>query len=109
MKMQLSKRFKYEDYDLTEIDLDLINAPANILRRADAEIQRRKHVPSVKQTDTLYCGLVASYVTGLPYEVLEALPLPDFNELTARVSGFLLGSSEAMEDTTPPKDSAVSF
>jgi len=106
MKIPLSKPFQYEDYDLTEIDLDLANAPANVLRRADAEVTRRKHVPQFKQMDTLYCGLIASYVSKIPYEVLEALPLPDFATITQAVSSFLLNGAEASPDTTSPESFA---
>jgi hypothetical protein len=104
MKIPLSKPFEYEDFKFSEIDLDLTNAPANVLRRADADILKRKHVPSVKQLDTLYCGLIASYVTKIPYDVLEALPLPDFNLITSAVSGFLLNSEEATQTSPQPSD-----
>jgi len=101
MKIPLSKPFKYrvnmEDVEITEIDLDLANAPGNVLRRADMEIQRRKHVPSIKQMDTMYCGLVASYITKIPYDELESLPLADFGLITNAVMGFLLNGSEATE------------
>jgi len=100
MKIPLSKPFKYEDYELTEIDLDLTNAPANVLRRADADMARRKHIVPVKQLDSLYCGLVASYVSKIPYDVLESLPLPDFNLITNAVSSFLLNSEEPSQTLT---------
>ena len=103
MIIPLSKRFQYEDYDLTEIDLDFENAPANVLRRADMEVSRRKHVMQMKQQDTLYCGLIASMITKIPYEVLESLPLKDFNLITECVSSFLLSSEEPR--TTPPESS----
>lgn len=99
MIIPLSKPFKYEDHDLTEINLDLYGAPPSVLTRADKEVARRKHTPIVKQVDTLYCGIIASYVTGIPYAVLENLPLRDYNLLTTAVSGFLLNSEEASMET----------
>lgn len=99
MLIPLSKPFKYEEYDLTEIDLDFEGAPANVLIRADREMVKRKHVPQFKQMDTVYCGVIASMVTKIPYKVLTSLPLKDFNLLVNAVSGFLLSSEEVSVDT----------
>ena len=101
MIIKLRKRFQYEGYDLTEVDLNFEGAPANIIRKADAKVSKMNYVPQMKQMDTLYCGTVASLLTGIPYEVLESMPLPDFNTIINAVSLFLLTSEEAREETLP--------
>ena len=99
MKIPLSKPFEYEDLSLTEIDLDFDKAKTNVLLRADKEMARRKHVPPVKQMDTTYCLLIASYISDLNYNVLCELPLVDGNNVATMVSGFLLGAAETEMET----------
>lgn len=99
MIIKLSKPHTYEDKELTEVDLDFGKATTNVLIRADRRLEQLKMVPPVKQLDTTYCLLVASFITGIPFKVLETLPLSDGNQITTRVSGFLLGAAE--EDMIP--------
>jgi hypothetical protein len=90
----LSKPFKFEDRELKEIDLDLDNASGSTLRRADMAMQRMKHIAPFKQNDSVYCGIIAAIVTKIPFEVLEELPLADYNNIVMVVANFLLGGAD---------------
>ena len=94
MIIKLAKPHKYEDKEIEEIDLDFDKATTSALVRADKRLASMKHVPLVKQMDTTYCLLVASFICGIPFQSLEALPLSEGNRVATMVSGFLLGSSE---------------
>ena len=99
MKVPLSKPFTYEDLSITEIDLDFDKASTTLMERADKEMTRRKLLPGVKQQDSTYCLIVASYLCGVPYNTLRNLPLKDGRNIVTYVSGFLLGMEE--EDMIP--------
>ena len=99
MIIKLDKPFKYEDLEVSEIDLDFDKASTRVLEQADREMARRKLIPTVKQLDTTYCLVVASYLTGIPYAALADLPLKIGNEVATTVSGFLLGMTETELET----------
>jgi len=98
MVITLSKPFKYEDVDLSEINLDFENATGSTLYRADKEFKRReKPTPEefvYRTANTEYCLIVAAHITKIKVEILRELPIKDYQHLTMSVSYFLANLEE---------------
>jgi len=90
MIIQLSKRFQYEDRDITEIDLPVTNISPRMTMAADREMVKRGIVVPMNSLDKTYSTIVASKLTKIPEDVLTALPYEDWLAITGAVQYFLL-------------------
>jgi len=98
MKITLEKPFEYQGDIFYEIDLDFDNASGKVLRQADLQMSKMKHFAPIKADDTTYCLLVASKLSKIPFETLDAMPLKVVNRLRLEVGSFLLNTaSEDLE------------
>jgi len=97
MKIPLDKPFEYEDYNLTEIDLDLDGKMSSKLKdRIDAEFRTKiKGEPVlVPWLDNRYRNIVAAKVTGIPENVLRELPFKAYNTMHNTIEYFFAHSQE---------------
>jgi hypothetical protein len=98
MILTLSKQFKYEDVDITEIELDFDSLTGSTLRRADKEYKRReKPGPeefAYRVADEEYCFILAAIMTGIKLEILHELPVKDYRRLFLAVTYFLANLEE---------------
>ncbi len=97
MKIPIDPPFKYENYDLSEIDLDLVHKMTPRLQElCEAEFRRQvKGEPvMVPWLDSRFRLLVIEKVTGLPRAVLLELPFETYNIIHNTVNYFFANSQE---------------
>ena len=100
MKISLARPFKYEDYEITEINLDFDKVSTQVLVDLDREMTKRRYVPQMKQTDSLYCLALAARISDYSLDILLRLPLRYGNLINNAVSLFLLNSEEPDSEST---------
>jgi hypothetical protein len=97
MKIPLDPPFKYEDYDLNEIDLDLTGKMTPRKQEAcEGEFRRmlKGDIVPVPWIDSRFRLIVASKITGIPMEVLLELPIEPYNIIHNTISYFFANSQE---------------
>ena len=94
MIIPLSKPFKYEDFDLTEIVLDFDKITPGLILSVNRQMRNKKIIVPFPKMEPEYQLAVASRITGIPEEVLMALPYEDWDAMTSAVYYFLLNSRE---------------
>jgi hypothetical protein len=112
MKIVLSKRFQYENYDLTEVDLDLHKITPVMVITTNQEFVRRGNVVPIPKMDPVFCTIIASKILKIPEAVLTQMPYEDWDAITSAVQYFLLHGREPETALSPeakastPTDSA---
>lgn len=87
--IKLSKPFKFEDYDLTEIKLDLDGLTGESFEEVEKEYGAAGMLSPVKENDKAYCMMIAAQACGIPYAVIKKLPGKDVVKIARAVTGFL--------------------
>ena len=109
MRIPISPPFKYEDYDLSYIDLDMEGKFTTELQILCDKIYRSRITVSqmammaTSWIDPEYRRIVASKITGLPEEIIRELPPGPYNKMITEVLAFF---GEFLEDSTeqPPEE-----
>lgn len=101
MKIPLSKEFKYETFQLTEIDLPLNDITPGMYIAASREMGRRGIVVPMNKIDPAFQIIIASKLTKIPEAVLNQLPYEDWDAVTGAVQYFLMQSREPETELDP--------
>ncbi len=94
MKIKLKKAIEYKGAEYKELDMDLdaltgaqlIKAKSQLTVRADSPINFDTIAPQLSME---FQARVAAEASGVPYEVIQALPAKDFVQVTNAVRDFL--------------------
>jgi hypothetical protein len=107
MKIPLDTPFKYEDYELNEIDLDL-NGKMNSLMYVRCEGIFRKTISieefpamAAPYFDIRFRLIVAEKVTGIPQAVLTNLPFEPFSIMNDAIIYFFGNKREPSTELPP--------
>lgn len=106
--IKLSKPFAADGREYTEFNLDYDNATGVILRQAEKQARKKYGLTDMYlPASTTYRSIVASLILKMPLEVLESLPMADYNAITDDVLVFFGGTdsdtmTETAADTTTP-------
>lgn len=89
--VHLSKKMKYEDKIITEIDISRIkDLNAKDLKKVEKLYRKTtKNLSAAPETTLDYAIAMASYLTGMPVEFLSLMPAADSLKLKNRVINFL--------------------
>lgn len=104
MRIPLVPPFKYEDYELTEIDLDLTGKMNPRLQELCENEFRRKlkgDIVPIPYLDSRFRLLVAEKVTKLPQAVLLELPFETYNIIHNAITYFFANSQEPSLELPP--------
>lgn len=88
-KYVLSAPFKFEDQEITELNLDLESLTGrdiSIVKREWAGLGNFSPMPS---TDVDFCAMLAAKASKQPFEIIESLPAKEYTKLAQEVSNFL--------------------
>lgn len=88
----LKKPINFEGKEYKELTLDVEDLTGkdslNILKELNA---KGYPVVGLLETNKFYLAGIAAKTAGVPYELIEALNIKDFSEVTMAAQSFLLG------------------
>ena len=92
MKIKLSKKIKFNDVEIREINLDFGSLTGVDICEAESNFRDRFYVPVPDANYSFaYQAAVAAKASKLPYELILELNHRDFSAVTGATKGFLLG------------------
>jgi hypothetical protein len=105
MIYKLQKPYEFEDMNITQIELDLDNAPADFMITVDRRLKKMNYQAVNKYEDNVYISTVISVLAKIPYEAVVKMYAVDYMKLRAMVSLFLASGeivdiNELMEQAT---------
>lgn len=102
----LTRPFKFDDQEYTELLLDFDKLSGNDMISIEREMKARKgliqpgeFIPMM-ELNKPYQAFVAARAAGVVPDLILALPAKEFSRITARVFGFLMASDS--EETEEP-------
>lgn len=91
MKIELSKPFKYENQEYTELDLPIENITVTDYEKAEREFKalNPKFVGAVELESAFYKHMACNLV-GKPIDFFDNMPVYEFIKIKTQVQSFLL-------------------
>lgn len=94
MKIKLKKAIEYKSAEYKEIDMDLDALTGAQLIKAKGQLSVQPNQPInldtiAPQLSMEFQARIAAEASGVPYEVIQALPAKDFVQVTNAVRDFL--------------------
>lgn len=90
MIVELSKPFKYEGKEITEIDLNMEDMNGRELIDAGVESLGLGYDHPIKEYSKGYLASIAAKAAGCTVDMIMALPARDFTLVTIAVQDFLM-------------------
>ena len=90
--IKLSHPYKYDDEEITELDMSGIeNLTGRDMKKAQAIMTRHGNIATVLETNVEYLQLMAAAATHLEVEFIEELNTKDTTKVKNWVSNYFLG------------------
>jgi hypothetical protein len=90
--IKLTKPEKYEDAEVSELVLNFNSLTGKDSEEAQAERDALAGGPSMFiDGDKVYLGIMAAKAAGVPYGLIQNLPVKTHRQVTQAVQGFLFG------------------
>lgn len=105
MKHKLSRPYKYEGMEFTELEVNLENLTTADYEKAEREFKALNHKASNQQAngtmiemETGFVKIVLCKAIGKTHDFLDNLPIADFAKLKVVTQGFLLTGNLGLLD-----------
>lgn len=89
VELRYPREFEGTKYEKVELDLSRLTGAA--LRKAEQRVVMGQNVP-LGPASCDYCAHCAAEAAGVPYELINELMGPDYQEVVLIVQNFLLGA-----------------
>lgn len=90
---KLDKPFKYQEREYHEIKFDFGALSGNDALAVEEELEAINKYILAPETSKAYQSRMAAKAAGVSNDLLEALPLQDFNRITNAARNFLVGQA----------------
>ena len=90
VKVKLSAPLKWEDREISVIDLDFSKVKGSTITQCEREtFQGGNFSGIVRSQSAEYCARMAALISGVPYRALEKLPADDFDAVWQTVGAYV--------------------
>ena len=89
VKVKLSKPVKWEDREISVVELDFGKVTAAIINQAERDALGEGNFAVLRHLSSDYCGRLAASISGLPFRAIEKLPFYDFEKIWQTVAAFV--------------------
>jgi len=90
VKVKLSAPLKWEDRNVTEINLDFSKVKGAIINQCEREtFQQGNFSGIVRSQSAEYCARMAGLISGVPFRALEKLPADDYDAVWQTVGAYV--------------------
>jgi hypothetical protein len=97
VKVKLSAPIKWEDRDISEIELDFSKVMGSTIIRCEREtFQQGNFSGIIRSQSSEYCARMAGLISGVPFRVMEKLPADDYDAVWQTVGAYV-GKSNPQE------------
>lgn len=92
---KFKKPFKYEDKNYTTISFYFGKLTGGDMLKIESEMQANNEYALDPLLSRNFLSKMASKASGISSDVIESMPLQDFNKITNAARNFLINSSDA--------------
>jgi hypothetical protein len=90
VKVKLSAPLKWEDREITGIDLDFSRVKGATINQCEREtFQQGNFSGIVRSQSAEYCARMAGLISGIPFRALEKLPADDYDAIWQTVGAYV--------------------
>ena len=89
VKVKLSKPFKWEDREISVVDLDFSKVSASVINQVERDVIGDGNVAILRHLSSDYCSRLAASISGLPFRVIEKMIFYDFEKIWQTVAAFV--------------------
>jgi hypothetical protein len=90
VKVKLSAPLKWEDRNITEIDLDFSKVKGATINKCEREtFQQGNFSGIIRSQSAEYCARMAGLISGVPFRALEKLPAEDYDAVWQTVGAYV--------------------
>jgi hypothetical protein len=90
VKVKLSAPLKWEDRDITEINLNFSNVKGATINQCEREtFQQGNFSGIIRSQSAEYCARMAGLISGIPFRALEKLPGDDYDAVWQTVGAYV--------------------
>lgn len=101
MELKLSRPFKYEGQEITELNVDLESLTTKDYEQAERELLMTKKAlnGAMLEMETSFVKIIACKALKKPFDFLDNMAIADFTKLKVQTQGFLLTGSTVSLDS----------
>jgi len=90
VKVKLTAPVKWEDREISTIDLDFSKVTGAIVNRCERETFEGGNISGLNRpTSSEYCSRFAAAISGVPFRLIEKLPFYDYEKVWQTVSQYI--------------------
>jgi hypothetical protein len=90
VKVKLSAPLKWEDKDISEINLDFSKVKGATINQCEREtFQQGNFSGIIRSQSAEYCARMAAIISGVPFRSLEKLPADDYDAVWQTVGAYV--------------------
>ncbi|MDR1248897.1 MAG: hypothetical protein LBK63_06305 [Treponema sp.] len=90
VKVKLSAPLKWEDRDISEINLDFSKVKGTTIIQCEREtFQQGNFSGIIRSQSSEYCARMAGLISGVPFRALEKLPADDYDAVWQTVGAYV--------------------
>jgi hypothetical protein len=90
VKVKLSKPIKWEDREISTVELDFGKVNGAMINRIERETFGGGNISGLNRpTSSEYCARLAADISGVPFRSIEKLPFDDYENIWQTVSAFI--------------------
>jgi hypothetical protein len=90
VKVKLSAPLKWEDRNITEINLDFSKVKGATINQCEREtFQQGNFSGIIRGQSAEYCARMAALISGVPFRALEKLPADDYDAVWQTVGAYV--------------------
>jgi hypothetical protein len=90
VKVKLSAPLKWEDRNITEIDLDFSKVKGATINQCERETFQQGNLSGIiRSLSSEYCARMAGLISGVPFRALEKLPADDYDAVWQTVGAYV--------------------
>ncbi|MDR1159585.1 MAG: hypothetical protein LBK69_03065 [Syntrophomonadaceae bacterium] len=90
VKVKLSEPLKWEDKNITEIDLDFSKVKGTTIIQCEREtFQQGNFSGIIRSQSSEYCARMAGLISGVPFRSLEKLSADDYDAVWQTVGAYV--------------------